>query len=462
VIPSPNDELRNERLRRGWSRPDLAEALQRWEIEHGEGRELPVDRNFIYRWETGKRGVSEFYAARLEALLGIPRDHFVDRRSRYGRASNGVGEGEPDLDRRNFVRTLAGVTGATVLPGEARRRRPALSAPTLRGSDASAVVMAIRRALLGFGPDGRLPGPGADPDQAIVSLQHRVRTAWELRQRTRYVELGDLLPDLVADAEVAVRELSPPHRRSAVRLLVHTFNTTASVLKRLGDTELASIAADRAVRTAQSSNDALLLASAYYRLANVFLPAGRLVETREIALSAARLIEPELASSPAWLATWGGLLLTAAVASARQGDWVDAWELFGEAELAGERLGRDHADLHTIFGPTNVAIHGVQLSVELGDGRAALHRANRVNPDRLPTGLLERRCQFLIDLARGRAQRRHDTAAIATLLEAEQVGPEEVHLNPLVHDLVVMLLHRERRGAVPELRGLADRMGMSA
>ena len=155
-------------------------------------------------------------------------------------------------------------------------------------------------------------------------------------------------------------------------------------------------------------------------------------------------------------------MLTTALASARQGDWVECWEFFGKAELAGERLGHDHADLHTIFGPTNVAIHGVQLSVELGDGRAALHRAHRVNPERLPAGLLERRCHFLIDLARGQAQRHDDRASVATLLEAERLGPEEVHFNPLVHDLIAMFLHRERRGAIPGLRGLADRMGLSA
>jgi hypothetical protein len=146
---------------------------------------------------------------------------------------------------------------------------------------------------------------------------------------------------------------------------------------------------------------------------------------------AAGLLEPKSASSPVQLATWGGLLLTAALASARQGDWADAWKLFGEAEVAGDRLGHDHIDLHTVFGPTNVAIHGVQLSVELGDGRMALSRADRVNPDQLPSGLLERRCHFLIDLARGLPQRRDDSAAVATLLEAERTGPEEIHFNPV-------------------------------
>jgi transcriptional regulator with XRE-family HTH domain len=251
----PHDELRSARLRRGWSRPDLAEALQRWEYEHGNGRELPVDRNFIYRWETGKRGVSEFYAMRLEALLGIPRDHFIDRRSRRGRAGGSHKEEEPDLDRRDFARTLAGMAAATVLPGAAPGRGPILALQAPDPPFAPRAVAGIRRALLGFGPPGRLAGDGSDPSLAIHALERRVTSAWSLRQQARYVMLADLLPALLADAELATQELPDPQRRSAIRLLVHAFNTAASVLKRLGDTELASIAADRAIRAAKPARD---------------------------------------------------------------------------------------------------------------------------------------------------------------------------------------------------------------
>ena len=131
------------------------------------------------------------------------------------------------------------------------------------------------------------------------------------------------------------------------------------------------IAADRAVQTARMVNEPLLATSAY-RLANAFLPAGRIVEAKEVALSAAGELERRLDASPAHLATWGGLILTAAVAAARQGDGGEAWELVGEAKTAARRLGTDHADLHTIFGPTSLAIQGVQVAAELGDGREAV------------------------------------------------------------------------------------------
>ncbi|HZD72897.1 MAG TPA: helix-turn-helix transcriptional regulator, partial [Actinomycetota bacterium] len=83
-----NPRLREERLRRGWSEQDLADRIQRWEYEHGDGHDLPVDRNYVHRWETGKRGVSAFYAVRLEGVFGRSRQELglVDRRSRQPRA----------------------------------------------------------------------------------------------------------------------------------------------------------------------------------------------------------------------------------------------------------------------------------------------------------------------------------------------------------------------------------------
>jgi hypothetical protein len=141
---------------------------------------------------------------------------------------------------------------------------------------------------------------------------------------------------------------------------------------------------------------------------------------------------------------------------------VRHWEFVGEAKAAARRLGSDHADLHTIFGPTSLAIQGVQVAAELGDGREVLRRAKAVEPTRLPAHLVERRSHFLIDVARGHAHRADDPAALATLLEAEGLAPEEVRYNPIASELVVVLLKRERRAATPGLRDLSARMGVVA
>jgi hypothetical protein len=49
-------------------------------------------------------------------------------------------------------------------------------------------------------------------------------------------------------------------------------------------------------------------------------PTGRTIEAKEAALSAASSLESELDTSTAHLGTWGGLLPTAAIAAAQQGD----------------------------------------------------------------------------------------------------------------------------------------------
>jgi hypothetical protein len=181
-----------------------------------------------------------------------------------------------------------------------------------------------------------------------------------------------------------------------------------------------------------------------------------------VALGAASGLEADLGAVTVQLAVWGGLLLTAALAAACQGDAAEAWQLLGQAATAGYLLGGDYADLHTIFGPTNVAIHGVQIAAELGDGREALRRSAGLDADRLPPSLLERRSHLLIDVARGHAQQADDNAAVATLLAADRVAPQEVRFNPVVFDLVALLLRRERRGAAPGLRALAANVGLAS
>jgi hypothetical protein len=119
-------------------------------------------------------------------------------------------------------------------------------------------------------------------------------------------------------------------------------------------------------------------------------------------------------------------------------------------------LGRDANCMWTAFGPTNVRVHRVATSVELGDGGTAVEHAKHIRPTRLPS--LERRAQCLVDIARGYGQWGRTSEATKVLLAAEQVAPEEVRVQPTVRSLVLELLHQQRRRD-PELRRLAHRVG---
>ncbi len=85
--PSIGEWIEQERRRRGWSKIRLCDEIQRWEYESGNGDHLGLNPNYVLQWETRKRSVSDYYAPKLSAVLGIPIEVFVDRRSRQGRAA---------------------------------------------------------------------------------------------------------------------------------------------------------------------------------------------------------------------------------------------------------------------------------------------------------------------------------------------------------------------------------------
>jgi transcriptional regulator with XRE-family HTH domain len=336
----------------------------------------------------------------------------------------------------------------------ARERREMPGAPACATTDAEDRVMAdLRRVLL-----CRYACSSSDGDKPDdTTLQRGVVTSWKLRQQGRYVDLGVMLTKLLGGLDTAVRA-APRDDGLALRLSVHAYNAASSVCKTFGDPGLAVLCADRAVQAARAVDEPLLVAAAAYRLANVYLCSGDLPEAHEIALSGASIIESAMDASHARLATAGGLLLTAAVARARQQDARGAWELIREAEMVASKLENEHVGLHTIFGPTSVAIYAVAVAAELGDGRDVVRRASTIDLVNLPPGLLERRSHFLIEVARGHSQQANDGEALATLLSAERVTPDEIRLNAKARALVEELVVRERPGTGPELRELAARL----
>ena len=87
MTPGPGDLICQKRRRRGWSKPRLCDEIQAWEYQHGNGDVLGLNPNYVREWESGERSVSDYYAPKLSAVLGIPLGTFVDRRTRRGRAA---------------------------------------------------------------------------------------------------------------------------------------------------------------------------------------------------------------------------------------------------------------------------------------------------------------------------------------------------------------------------------------
>ena len=278
---------------------------------------------------------------------------------------------------------------------------------------------------------------------------------------TRYSILGPQLPQLLEATQLAARELDGDAKFRASRLLAESYQLAAILMLKLGESNAAWVAADRGILAAERAEDPLVVASGARILAYAFLGAGHFAKAKELTISAAGVLEPGLGNaSPAYLSLYGALLLKGAMAAAYQGDPITSRALLNEAASTAARLGTDANHAFTAFGPTNVDVHRVSAAVALGDGGAALQHAKAVHPVQLP--VVERRAQYLVDVARGHGQAGGDDQALRALLTAEHLAPEEVRYQPAARALVAELLHRERAGRKPELRALAERVGAVA
>ena len=84
------------------------------------------------------------------------------------------------------------------------------------------------------------------------------------------VELGERLPQLISSLELAARE--PAGGPGGFVALAEGYQVTAAAMAKLHQTDVAWIAADRAVTAAERAGDALLAAAGDFRLAHAFLP----------------------------------------------------------------------------------------------------------------------------------------------------------------------------------------------
>jgi transcriptional regulator with XRE-family HTH domain len=372
-----------------------------------------------------------------------------------GRSESWLSQVERGVRSIDRISVLMEVAGALNVPVSELAPDPLLL--EAQGEEHPA-VRAIRMALTGHAAlPILLDGPEARPPD-LSDLKARAEQAWDLTHASRYADLGELLPPLIAECEQAARRLSGTDRKTAFRLTAETYQATAAAMAKLRETDLAWIAGDRSVTAAERAGAVLLAAAGEFRIAHAFLSGNRAEQGLRTARTTAAALEQGLQGAPTeHVALWGAMNLVGAVLAIRANAEDVARACMRKAEDATQRVGEDRNDFHTEFGPTNVALHAVGVSVELGDAGEALRRAATVDASALSP---ERRARFLIDVARAYGQRRKTAEAVRTLQEAESLTPEQVRSHALVREMVRDLLRGERRSVNPELRALARRVGV--
>lgn len=207
-------------------------------------------------WYRRRRGLSQ------EVLAGL-----------VGRTSDWLGKAENnriELDRLSVIRTLAHALDVSIgdLIGE----------PTLlewSKDSGRRTLPALREALMDYRQLAPLIGtPDAGEPPTLAALRSDVGEVWDAYQDSRYGFAARQLPSLLSDALLAARSCSGDEREEANGLLAMAYQGAALVLGKLGENELAWIAADRGLAAAQLSGNKVIIGSLFRSVTHCLLSAG--------------------------------------------------------------------------------------------------------------------------------------------------------------------------------------------
>lgn len=294
---------------------------------------------------------------------------------------------------------------------------------------------------------------GVDLDK----LGAEIGEAWSAYQDSRYSRATRRLPDAITAARIAARSLSGRDAARARSQLAMAYQGAAMVLTKIGETDLAWLAADRGLAAAFEADDRLVLGSLYRSVAHCLLANGRLEAAVATIDNAAALLAPDARRGPDHLSIYGTLFLVGAMAAARNGDRREASRHLLQAGQIADLLGHDGNRMWTSFGPTTVRMHHVSAALELGDVETALAQGERLDTSALP---VERRVRHKLDLARAHHARGQREPAETLLLDANELAPEQVGSHYITGVLLTTWVRSPRDATNLHVAALAERLGI--
>lgn len=297
-------------------------------------------------------------------------------------------------------------------------------------------VPAVRDALMSprrlsrllFGPEAeaQLPSPGPTAELA--------EQTWDDYQAGRLGKVIAGLPGLLQTAqelEDRAARSSATERRDCWAVSARVHHLAATTLAKIGESDISWLAAERAMRAADESDDPLVLASAARSGTHALLANGRYDDAMELGHTASVWLSARVEESdPAALSLLGMIYLRAAIAAARHQDRATATSLLNQAESLANQLGSDENYWQTSFGPTNVVLHRLSAELDL-DNISYVVEYGQIDVDHMPP---ERGVSHRIDYARALSLAGQGDNAFEELLTAERASPQLVRNNPRVRD----------------------------
>ena len=215
--------------------------------------------------------------------LGLSQVEFAGLVGRSESWVSQVERGVRPVDRMSVLQRVADVLSVSVAELRGDDEAPDLD-------ERPEAFDTIRLALTGHPAIGSVLGTVklTAPARQMDVLRRQHADVWELVHGSRYAELAPILAALIPGLETATRTADSEEVRDEAReLLGDTYQATAAMMVKIGETDAAWIAADRAGFCAETAGSPLAVAASMFRMAHVFLALGQIDQAHHVAASTA-------------------------------------------------------------------------------------------------------------------------------------------------------------------------------
>ncbi|GAA0389499.1 helix-turn-helix transcriptional regulator [Streptomyces luteireticuli] len=284
-----------------------------------------------------------------------------------------------------------------------------------------------------------VPGDGEAP--SAEELRARLDRAWAARHSApRHREVvGGLLPGLVRDAQLAVRQAaSTRDRRRLQGILSEVYSLAQFFVAYQPDPALLWRVADRGMVAAQESEDphaigiaAWLTVQAHRDSGHAHFDAADAVNRDTLAFL--EPLTPDTGDDVR--AVVGALQFEAGYTAARRGESGTAWAWWEKAHALAESLPAHYYHPVTSFSRAVMSAHAVTVAVELHAGGESVRQATAADAHTIPSR--PRRARHRIEEARGYQLDGQPEAALATLAKAHESAPDTVMYNGYARRIVL-------------------------
>jgi transcriptional regulator with XRE-family HTH domain len=272
-------------------------------------------------------------------------------------------------------------------------------------------------------------------------LKARLARAWSARHSAPHHRdvIGALLPDLIRDAQAAVRQAeTSTDRRAAHAILAEVYSLSQFFVAYQPDAALLWRVAERGLIAAQESEDPHTIGVAAWLAAQAHRDSGpgHYDAADEVTHQTLRFLDPLLPDASAdTLAITGALTFEAGYTAARRGETGTAWRYWDQARAMADRLPDSYYHPVTSFSRAIIGAHAVTVAVELHQGGESVRQAAAADAVTIPSR--PRRSRHRIEEARGYHLDGQPDVALATLAQAHEAAPETIRYNGYAKRIVL-------------------------